>query len=121
MDISTDGAPPHPSKHSPCPPRYLPTRAAPTLAVGRYTDNFEGYEPEQTVKYLTDQAGSFNAAAAPGNLGATSRGAAGAMVLKQVVTQPPIPGHWWGNSQPYALAGNSQNWTDITVSVKVST
>jgi hypothetical protein len=40
------------------------------------------------------------------------------MVLKQVVTQPPIDGRWWKNGEPWTLLGNSQNWTDITVSAK---
>ena len=73
-----------------------------------WSDDFEGYRDQQTVKYFTDESGSFNAAKLPGVSG---------MVLQQVVPRHPINGAWWGNSEPYSLLGNSQNWTDTTVEV----
>ena len=53
-----------------------------------YTDTFESYTDESTVKYLTDHGGSFNAAPAPAMEGeaATSAG----MALHQVVDIWPI-------------------------------
>ena len=54
----------------------------------RYSDTFDGYADQQTVKYFTDESGSFNAAKPPPG--------AGGMVLEQAVTMPPIQGAWWG-------------------------
>lgn len=42
------------------------------------------------------------------------------MALKQVVTVPPIPGHWWSNGEPFSILGNSQNWTDVSVTVRAA-
>ena len=74
-----------------------------------WSDDFDSYTDQQTVKYFTDEAGSFNAAKSPT--------ATAGMVLQQAVASHPINGRWWGNSQPYTLLGNSQNWTDTTVAV----
>ena len=105
---------------SPIPAKKIPGSASfPNIWV----DSFDSYTDQQTVKYFTDESGSFNAAKPPaqntgagGGGGATARVTPG-MVLQQAVPNKPIQGAWWGNSEPFTLLGNSQNWTDITVEV----
>eukprot|EP01052_Picozoa_sp_SAG31_P021201 SAG31_NODE_1627_length_7705_cov_5.310939_6_plen_424_part_00 len=82
-----------------------------------WADDFDSYGDQQTVKYFTDESGSFNAANVPQDLEDVRSTAARGMVLQQAVTQKPIQGAWWGNSEPFTMLGNSQNWTDITVEV----
>jgi len=74
-----------------------------------YSDNFNSYKPEATVKYFSDQGGSWNAAVSPTD---QTNG-----VFKQVVAQPPIP--WSTNIPPVTIIGNSQDWKDYTVRAKV--
>ena len=69
-----------------------------------HADNFNSYAAEQTVKYFTDEAGSFNAApvVSPSSIASSSSSPASVdMMLKQVVTQHPINGAWWGTSYTY--------------------
>ena len=92
------------------------------LCKAAWSDTFESYTDQQTVKYFADESGSFNAAKAPGqgnDASQASQASPRGMVLQQAVTQPPINGAWWGNSEPYSLLGNSQNWTDTTVEADV--
>ena len=102
----------------------LPDRVIPPSASfpTPYSDDFEGYEAEGTVRYFTDEAGSFNAAPMPipesNGLGAVGANWRRGTVLEQAVTRHPINGAWWGNSEPYSLIGNSQKWTDTTVTVR---
>ena len=72
-----------------------------------YSDSFESYADQGTVKYFTDQGGSFNAAAAP-TLEGEGEGAAG-MALHQVVDVRPI--EWGHNPDPVTIAGDI-TWTD---------
>jgi hypothetical protein len=92
----------------------LPIKASRSFPA-RWTDNFENYTDQQTVRYFTDQSGSFNAARPPTTSAGAGKG--GRMVLQQAVPEHPINGAWWGNSEPYTLIGNSQHWTNITVEV----
>jgi len=77
-----------------------------------YSDNFENYHVENTVRYFEDEGGSFNAALSP-----TS-----GMAFKQVVTQKPISWvYWedpWTEPEPVTILGN-YNWTDYRVRVDV--
>ena len=85
-----------------------------------WSDNFDSYSDQQTVKYFTDESGSFNAARPPARAGigdSSTTALGGKMVLQQAVLQPPINGAWWGNSNPNTILGNSQNWTNTTVEV----
>ena len=93
-----------------------------------YKDDFNGYGDQATVHYFADEGGSFNAAPVPPTLqrqpspGLQRQPSPGlfsppGMALKQVVTTRPIPGNWWPNSEPFSLVGNSQNWSNYTVSV----
>eukprot|EP00729_Bicosta_minor_P001071 gene1071-29945_t len=83
-----------------------------------WSDTFDNYTDQGTVKYFTDEAGSFAAVNAPPPLQAAAAAGVGpgVMVLEQQVPLHPINGRW-GNSEPYTLLGNSQNWTDMTVEV----
>jgi len=103
-----------------------PNNAIPKAAdfPTQWSDTFDNYPDQGTVKYFTDEAGSFAAAAAPSHAGAAAEPAdaadgsgVGGMVLEQQVPLHPINGRWWGNSEPYTLLGNSQYWTDMTVEV----
>merc|ERR1711977_280680 len=73
-----------------------------------YSGNFDSYADQATVKYFTDEGGSWNAApCAMGRKG---------MCLMQVVTRYPIA--WEKNPDPFTLLGDSQSseWADYTVS-----
>jgi len=74
-----------------------------------YSDNFNSYKPEATVKYFSYQGGSWNAATSPTD---STNG-----VLKQVVSLSPIT--WSTNIAPGSIIGNGQDWKDYTVRVKV--
>jgi len=73
-----------------------------------YADNFDSYSDQATVKYFTDEGGSWNAAPSPGRTG---------LCLMQVVTRYPIA--WEKNPDPFTLLGDSQSteWTNYSVSV----
>jgi hypothetical protein len=90
-----------------------PHAAFPTV----WSDDFDNYADQAVVKYFTDEAGSFNAAKPPSTteVGAAVTG----MVFEQAVPMHPINGRWWGNSEPYTLLGDSQNWTDMTITCAV--
>jgi len=76
-----------------------------------YSDNFESYQPENTVRYFADEGGSWNAANSP-------PGSSSLMSFKQVVTQHPIS--WLSvEPPPLTILGNSQLWTDYNVTVDV--
>ena len=75
-----------------------------------YFDNFDHYVDQGTVRYFTDQAGSWNAAPAP----ASSRNVSG-MVLQQVVEE--IPNGWSKNSDPHTIAGDD-SWTNFAISAR---
>ena len=85
-----------------------------------YSDDFESYAVDTPVHYLTDEGGSFAAAAMP----ATAAVAAGAPVgsagvLAQQVLEKPIHGNWWNDGEPWTVMGDSgPTWADYTVSVK---
>jgi len=83
----------------------------------QWSDTFDNYTADSTVKYFTDEAGSFAAVKAPPHAAESAEPAGVGMVLGQQVCEHPINGRWWGNSEPYTLLGNSQNWTDMTVEV----
>jgi hypothetical protein len=95
-------------------PAALPAIPASAPFPFPYTDTFESYTDESTVKYFTDQGGSFNAAPAPAVEGkaATSAG----MALHQVVDVRPIE---WGHNPDPVTIGGSITWTDYTVTAKV--
>jgi len=82
--------------------------ASPARFPMPYKDNFDSYADQGTVKYFTDQGGSFNAAPSPSGDG---------MALQQVVTQRPI--EWGHNPDPFTIAGDSQTWANSSVSVQV--
>ncbi len=74
-----------------------------------YTDDFEASLAGSTPKYLSDQKGTFEVAAAPG------RGKA----VKQIVTRP---GYVWVYTKtapkPYSVIGDA-SWSDYSVSADV--
>ncbi len=83
-----------------------------------YSDSFESYKPEATVKYFTDQGGSFNAdtaPTAPTTANDKTEAIAGGMALHQVVDVRPI--EWGHNPDPMTIGGDI-TWSDYTVSVK---
>ena len=92
----TDGAP--------VPEHTIPASAHMSLD---YTDSFDSYPEETPVKYFADEGGSFAAEKHGGN-----------GVLAQQVTQKPIHGAWWNDGEPWTVMGDSQTWTDYSVSVK---
>ena len=47
---------------SPIPARHIPGSGS---FPDTYADDFDGYADQQTVRYFTDESGSFNAAKAP--------------------------------------------------------
>ena len=69
-----------------------------------YKDTFDsnGYKDQGTVKYFTDQGGSFNAAQAP-EVDAGVETVSGGMALHQVVDTRPI--EWGHNPDPVTIAG----------------
>ena len=78
-----------------------------------YSDTFETYKDQGTVKYFTDQGGSFNAAPAPSTDGDTAAGTS--MALHQVVDVRPIE---WGHNPDPMTIGGSITWTDYTITAK---
>eukprot|EP01046_Picozoa_sp_COSAG06_P013967 COSAG06_NODE_854_length_11931_cov_55.985970_11_plen_240_part_00 len=81
-----------------------------------YSDSFESYKPEATVKYFTDQGGSFNADTTPtAPTAANGQPKAGTMALHQVVDVRPI--EWGHNPDPMTIGGDI-TWSDYTVSIK---
>lgn len=79
---------------------------APSRFPKSYADTFDGYPDQGTVRYFTDQGGSFNAAPSPSGSG---------MVLEQVVDVRPI--EWGHNPDPFTIAGDSQTWSNYSVFV----
>jgi hypothetical protein len=96
---------------------FTPSHPTPPAAnfPTQWADDFEGYSDQGVVKYFTDEAGSFNAAKLPPTAGAGV--AVSGVVFEQAVTMHPINGRWWGNSEPYTLLGDSQNWADMSIVV----
>jgi hypothetical protein len=72
-----------------------------------FKDNFEGYAPEKTPKYFSDQAGTFETFVRVDGEGQS---------LRQVLSQPGI--RWAAEWYPYSLIGEAA-WTDYDVSADV--
>lgn len=85
-------------------PAASPTIPPPKSFPFPYKDTFDanGYKDQGTVKYFTDQGGSFNAAQGP-QVAAGIETASGGMALHQVVDTRPI--EWGHNPDPVTIAG----------------
>lgn len=79
-----------------------------------YKDTFDGhgYKDQGTVKYFTDQGGSFNAAVVPSSVSGTET-TSGGMALQQVVDTRPI--EWGHNPDPVTIAGDI-TWSNYSIS-----
>jgi len=75
------------------PPKTIPGSAS---FPDHYSDTFDSYSDQGTVKYFTDESGSFNAAKPPPLEADAGLATSSGMVLQQAVTQRPIQGAWWG-------------------------
>lgn len=77
------------------PPHSRPTPPPKALFPLPYRDDFSTYQPGETPKYFSDQAGTFEVAAS---------GEAHGNLLKQVVTKSGI--QWMPEFEPYSLIGD---------------